>query len=294
MMGKYSIKELEKLSGIKAHTIRIWEKRHRLIDPQRTNTNIRFYSDEDLKKIINVSVLNNNGLKISKIAGMTGDEINKKILELTTTKTEASIHIDQLVIAMVELDEEKFERILAGLTLRYGFAQTVIDVIYPFLEKIGVLWQTHHITPAQEHFISNLIRQKIIVAIDSLPIPPKSGKSVMLFLPEHELHEISLLFSNYRIRKAGFRTFYLGQTVPFNDLKSTYHVHKPDAILTCITSSISKLGLENYVNKLVAEFSASKILLTGYQVRNFEPKHPQVHILSKVEHLEDHLDLSNV
>src|SRR5688572_1728818 len=181
-MGKYSIKELEKLSGIKAHTIRIWEKRHRLIEPQRTNTNIRFYSDDDLKKIINVSVLNNNGLKISKIAGMSGDEMHRKIMELTTTKSEATIHIDQLVIAMVELDEEKFERILAGLTLRFGFEQTVVDVIYPFLEKIGVLWQTHHITPAQEHFISNLIRQKVIVAIDSLPIPPKTKKSVMLFL----------------------------------------------------------------------------------------------------------------
>jgi DNA-binding transcriptional MerR regulator len=255
-MGKYSIKELEKLSGIKAHTIRIWEKRHRLIQPQRTNTNIRFYSDDDLKKIINVSVLNNNGLKISKIAGMSGDEMNRKILELTTTKSESSIYIDQMVIAMVELDEEKFEKILVGLTLRFGFERTVVDVIYPFLEKIGVLWQTHHISPAQEHFISNLIRQKVIVAIDSLPIPAKTAKKVMLFLPEHELHEISLLFSSYRCRKAGFRTCYLGQAVPFDDLKSTFEVHHPQILLTCITSAISKISAGNLYQQIVIAVSS--------------------------------------
>jgi DNA-binding transcriptional MerR regulator len=288
-MGKYSIKELEKLSGIKAHTIRIWEKRHRLIQPQRTNTNIRFYSDDDLKKIINVSVLNNNGLKISKIAGMSGDEMNRKILELTTTKSESSIYIDQMVIAMVELDEEKFEKILVGLTLRFGFERTVVDVIYPFLEKIGVLWQTHHISPAQEHFISNLIRQKVIVAIDSLPIPAKAAKKVMLFLPEHELHEISLLFSSYRCRKAGFRTCYLGQAVPFDDLKSTFEVHHPQILLTCITSAISKIALENYISKLSSQFPVSTILLTGYQVRNFQSPHPNVHVLSQMEQLDYHL-----
>jgi DNA-binding transcriptional MerR regulator len=288
-MGKYSIKELEKLSGIKAHTIRIWEKRHRLIQPQRTNTNIRFYSDDDLKKIINVSLLNNNGLKISRIAGMSGDEMNRKILELTTTKSESSIYIDQLVIAMVELDEEKFEKILGGLTLRFGFERTVVDVIYPFLEKIGVLWQTHHISPAQEHFISNLIRQKVIVAIDSLPIPAKTAKKIMLFLPEHELHEISLLFSSYRCRKAGFRTCYLGQAVPFEDLKSTFEVHHPQILLTCITSATSKTVLETYISKLSSQFPLSTILLTGYQVRNFQSPHQNVHVLTQMEQLDDHL-----
>lgn len=289
-MGRYSIKELEKLSGIKAHTIRIWEKRHRLIEPQRTNTNIRFYSDEDLKKIINVSLLNNNGIKISKIVGMTGDQINQKILELSNNPESASVHIDQLVIAMVELDEEKFEKLLSGLVLRYGFERVVLEVVYPFLEKIGVLWQTQHISPAQEHFISNLIRQKVIVAIDSLPLPEKSAKKVMLFLPENELHEISLLFSHYRVRKAGYRTFYLGQTVPFADLRSTYETHRPDFLLTVLTSSLSKVALENYMNKLATEFPASKILVSGYQVQNYDPKHPNVFILRKVDQLSQYLD----
>jgi MerR family transcriptional regulator, light-induced transcriptional regulator len=288
-MGKYSIKELEKLSGIKAHTIRIWEKRHRLIQPQRTNTNIRFYSDDDLKKIINVSVLNNNGLKISKIAGMSGDEMNRQILELATTKNEATIHIDQLVIAMIELDEEKFEKILAGLTLRFGFEQAVIDVIYPFLEKIGILWQTHHISPAQEHFISNLIRQKVIVAIDSLPTPGKNAKKIMLFLPEHELHEISLLFSSYRARKAGLRTCYLGQSVPFDDLKSTYEVHQPEILITCVTSAVSKIAFEKYINTLASAFPASKIILTGYQVKNVQAKQSNICVITEMQQLNTHL-----
>ncbi len=278
-MGKYSIKELEKLSGIKAHTIRIWEKRHQLIEPQRTNTNIRYYSDEDLKKIINVSLLNTNGLKISKIAGMSSDEINRKILQLSETKSEAAIHIDQLVIAMVELDEEKFEKTLSTLILRFTFERTVVEIIYPFLEKIGVLWQTHHINPAHEHFISNLIRQKVIVAIDALPLPPKTSKRVLLYLPEHELHEIGLLFSHYRIRKAGLRTFYLGQTVPFADLKTAYEVHQPEIVLCAITSSLTRISLQNYIDKVANEFKNSTILLTGYQVQNYTPTHSHVHVL---------------
>ncbi|HEY0656651.1 MAG TPA: MerR family transcriptional regulator [Chryseosolibacter sp.] len=284
-MGKYSIKELEQLSGIKAHTIRIWEKRHRLIEPQRTTTNIRFYSDDDLKKIINVSLLNSNGIKISKIAGMSMDEIGRKIIEISETKPETTVHIDQLVIAMVELDEEKFEKILSAVVLRFGFEKTVVDVLYPFLEKIGILWQTNHINPAQEHFISNLIRQKVIVAIDALPIPPKTAKGVMLFLPEHELHEISLLFSHYRFRKAGFKTFYLGQTVPFSDLKAAYAVHQPQMLITSITSPMTRSSLDNYIEKLATNFSSSLILLTGYQIRRHELKHSNVRVLKGVADL---------
>jgi DNA-binding transcriptional MerR regulator len=287
-MGRYSIKELEKLSGIKAHTIRIWEKRHHLVEPQRTQTNIRFYSDDDLKKIIRVSLLNTNGLKISKIAGMGGDEMDRRVLELSQNQSEGSIHIDQLIIAMVELDEEKFEKILSSLVLRFTFERTIVEIIYPFLKKVGVLWRTHHINPAQEHFISNLIRQKLIVAIDALPIPPRSSRRVMLFLPENELHEISLLFSNYLIRKAGHKTFYLGQTVPHRDLKSAYEVHRPDTLVTSLSLPISKIALENYMNKLAADFSKTKILLTGNQVHAYTPGHKNIFVLRDVKDLDQH------
>lgn len=149
-MGRYAIKELEKLSGIKAHTIRMWEKRYRIIHPARTSTNIRYYSDEDLKKIINVSLLNNYGLKISKIAAMSPAEINQKVLEITATQTSVPTHIDQLVIAMIDLKEDLFEKTLQMLVRKFGFERTMLEIVYPFLEKIGILWQTKNITPAPE------------------------------------------------------------------------------------------------------------------------------------------------
>jgi MerR family transcriptional regulator, light-induced transcriptional regulator len=266
-MGKYSIKELEKLSGIKAHTIRIWEKRHRLIDPQRTNTNIRFYSDEDLKKIMNVSLLNSTGIKISRIAEMSLDEMNKKVLELSETKTEALIYIDQLVVAMVDLDEEKFEKILSNIVLKFTFERAIVEIVYPFLEKIGVLWQTQNISPAQEHFISNLIRQKLIVAIDSLPIAPQHAKRALLFLPENEMHELGLLFYHYIIRKAGHRTYYLGQVVPHRDLVSVYHVHKPDVLVTAIITATTGQTIQNYIKLLATDFPSAKIFIAGAQIQ---------------------------
>ena len=267
-MGKYSIKELEQLSGIKAHTIRIWEKRHRLIDPARTPTNIRFYSDDDLKKIINVSLLNNHGLKISKIADMSVEQMNQRVLELSELKSDTAIHIDQLVIAMIEMEEEGFEKILNTLILRYGFEKSITEIVYPFLEKIGILWQTQNITPAHEHFMSNLIRQKLIVAIDGLPLPPKSARKILLFLPEGELHELALLFFHYLTRKSGFRTYYLGQNVPHDDLVSVFQVHQPDLLISSITTSTTA-PVEDYLARLTRDFPTTQILISGQQVQKF-------------------------
>jgi MerR family transcriptional regulator, light-induced transcriptional regulator len=266
-MGTYSIKELEQLSGIKAHTIRIWEKRHQLIEPQRTTTNIRFYSDYDLKKIINVSLLNSNGFKISSIARMSEDELSKTVLELSDTKNQAAIFIDLLVTSMLDLDEQKFEHELKVIENKYGFEATITDVIYPFLEKIGLLWQTGNITPAHEHFISNLIRQKIIVSIAGLPSEAKSTIRAVLYLPEGELHEIGLLFYHYIARKNGFKTFYLGQSVPHDDLKQVCQIHKPHLLITSLTSSPTTDHLNKYIQKVCSDFPESKILASGAVLR---------------------------
>ena len=274
-MGKYSIKDLEQLSGIKAHTIRIWEKRHKIITPERTPTNIRFYSDEDLKKIINVSLLNSHGLKISKIVRLSADEINRTILGLTDAMFESDIHIDRLVVAMVDMDEEEFEKIMCSLIKKIGFEKTVTEVVYPFMEKIGVLWQTGSITPAHEHFMSNLIRQKLISSIASLPIPSKKSKKVMLFLPEGELHEIGLLFFHYLTRAKGFKTFYLGQSVPHEDLKTVYRIHNPDVLITSLISSPSAKSLEEYLETLSNDFPLARILISGLRLRNTAFRNPK-------------------
>lgn len=266
-MGQYSIKELEKLSGIKAHTIRIWEKRHHIVEPQRTDTNIRLYSDEDLKKIINVSLLNNQGIKISRIADMSLEEINKKILELSEQKPEADIFIDQMIVAMMDMDEAKFEAVISKLSDRFGFEKTITGMVYPFLDKIGVLWQTGNITPAHEHFITNLIRQKIITAIAALRIPPRTAPKAVLFLPEGELHELGLLFYHYLVRYKGFYTYYLGQSVPYKDLKEVYAIHQPIILITSLISTPAARDLQDYMNNLAADFPNCTILASGLTLR---------------------------
>lgn len=194
--GRYSIKDLEKITGIKAHTIRIWEQRYGLLQPQRTDTNIRYYDDNDLQFILNVSVLNKNGYKISRIAELDKDEVMTEVRKITTESEDKDNILSAMVMAMLSLDEEAFENTIEEVSGKYGFEQTVISYIYPFLEHIGNLWLTGAIRPAHEHFISNLIRQKIIAATDGIRPTFIPGKRFLLFTPEKEIHELSLLFPN--------------------------------------------------------------------------------------------------
>lgn len=272
-MGKYSIRELEKLSGIKAHTIRIWEKRYSIVEPRRTHSNIRFYSDEDLKRIINVSLLTMNGYRISTVADMSESELNNKVSELSETNGNAQIHIDALISSMLDLDEESFDEKLSALEMKFGFETAVTEIIYPFLEKIGILWQTGNITPAHEHFMSNLIRQRVIVSIAALPLPSKNTLRAILFLPENELHEIGLLFYHFLTKKHGIRTYYLGQSVPHNDLKKVYDVHKPHYLITSITSPPHPYSLNEYLDLLSIDFPSSRILASGAVLRKSSFNH---------------------
>lgn len=286
-MGQYLIKELEKLSGIKAHTIRIWEKRYGIVEPQRSQTNIRYYSDDDLKKIINVSLLNNNGLKISKIALLSSGEIANKVAELSQSVGRLDVHIDRLIVAMVDIDEPQFHKVMQEMTAKYGFESTISEIVYPFLEKIGVLWQTGNISPAQEHFISNLLRQKILAAIDALPIPPRSRPGVVLFLPEGELHELGLLFYHYIARKNGFHTYYLGQTVPFKDVVSLSEKYSPAYLVTSITSSPAPNLVEGYLTQLCAAVPKAKVLTSGLVVRKTALKMPKnLHLYANIRELK--------
>lgn len=234
---QYTIKDLERLSGIKAHTLRIWEQRYNLLSPNRTDTNIRYYTGEDLRKILNISVLNQKGVKISKIVELSETEINNRVIQFTSDFSDQELQIDGLVIAMIDLDEPRFEQILQACVLRLGFEETMLNVIYPFFKKVGVLWQTGSISAAQEHFITHLIRQKIIVAIDALPHKIKPDfKTYLLFLPEGELHEMGLLFHSFLIKKAGHKMVYLGQTVPLKDLTEITATQKPDYLVTALLS----------------------------------------------------------
>ena len=263
----YSIKDLEKLSGIKAHTIRIWEQRYGLIDPQRTPTNIRYYRDEDLKLLLNIALLNKNGYKISRIAGMGAREIAEKVASIADINDEYGTQLDALTLSMIEMDENKFDRIVSTNIRQIGFERTMLEVILPFLDKLGALWLTGSIAPVQENFITNLIRQKIITATDQSPLTSdKEAPKFLLYLPEGERQELSLLFMQYLLKSRGNYVIYIGQDMSMTDLKDVCQIHRPDYIYTMISETFAKEPVQDYIDALSNLFPDSMILLSGYQV----------------------------
>ncbi len=276
-MATYSIKEIEHLSGIKAHTLRIWEKRYNIIVPKRTQTNIRYYDDEDLKRLLNVSVLNRYGYKISSIANLHEKEIRNEILTITSRYGDLSAQIENLIVAMVDFDKAYFDTIFNKSIMSRGLEETMLKVIYPFFEKIGILWQTGNINPAQEHFISNLIRQKLIVAIDDLPEYQNNNtsKNFILFLPDGEWHELGLLFYSYFIKRSGHRVTYLGCSVPIQSVIDMKKYISVDYLVTYIKVSRSVDEYENYLTTLAEGFGGKSIFLLGELPLNLSFKLPE-------------------
>jgi len=265
-MAEYKIKDLETLTGIKAHTIRIWEKRYGLISPERTETQIRTYDDSDLTMLLNIALLNKKGVKISKIASMSPGQISDKVGEVLEN-TSDDICSEKLILALIELDE---------------------NVLVPFLDRIGVMWLVGTINPAQEHFISNLIRQKVISEIDKLTVPKRTKHAVMLFLPEHEWHEISLLFYQYVLRKNGIDTIYLGQSLPYDSLIQTIDKFKPSAVVTSWLTSVDPKFMQNYFKRLSKDTEGIKILGSGYQINS---NYAELGLENYFSHFKDSVEL---
>jgi MerR family transcriptional regulator, light-induced transcriptional regulator len=263
LMIRYSIKDLEKITGIKAHTIRIWEKRYSIVEPSRTLTNIRYYSDEDLRHLMNVAILNKFGYKISNIQSMTSAEITKCVVELSNQDIDNDHQVDNLVMSMIELDEPRFERIISSSILKHGFEYTFENLLYNFLERIGILWQIGKVIPAQEHFISQLIRQKILIAIDGQQELKELHKTFLLFLPENEYHELGLLYINYLVRKAGHKVIYLGQNVPFQNLKNVFEIYPVDYLLTSMASNLPEETISEFIRELSQLYSDKQIIIGG-------------------------------
>lgn len=296
MKVQYSIRDIEKLTGVKAHTLRIWEQRYDLVVPLRTQTNIRYYDDEQLKLLLNISVLLKNGRKISKIASMTHDAINKELTRITIDTQDKNfffkIQVDELVVSMIDLDESHFEKVFSLCVLRFGFEQTMTKVINPFLAKVGVLWSIGEVNVAQEHFISNLVRQKLIVAIDELIGKSKRETKYMLFLPEGEYHELGLLFAKYFIKSKGFQVIYLGQSLPHDDLVKLSARYNPDYILTYFTSSLQKISVYDYLMSIMQEVTCKSILICGPKAKEIESEilPEKIQFLEKVDDLLKHLN----
>ncbi len=285
-MAEYSIKDLETLSGVKAHTIRIWEQRYNLLNPKRTDTNIRYYLDQDLRRILNVSLLNKNGFKISKIAEMHENEIMQAALKIANDNEEPNLLLDSLTHAMLDFDEARFEKVLNSAIMKLGFEEAFVKLILVFLQRIGVLWSTGAVNPAQEHFISNLIRRKLCVAIDNRYVElTKKSKRFLLFLPEGETHELLLLFAEYLLRKNNHYVIYLGSSVPFGDIDFVKEQFRPDCLLLFITIPMRDSSIFDYINKLATLFPSTNIYIGGAQLDLVKPDMPSN--FTHIKSLED-------
>ena len=271
----YSIKDLEVLSGVKAHTIRIWEKRYNLLSPGRTETNIRYYNDDDLRRILNVSLLVNNGFKISKVAKLDDQKIGKSVLEITKSKTSETDYVDRLILHMLNFDNIGFYNFTNEIIAKKGFEDAVLKVFFALFERIGVYWQVGTIFPAQEHYVTSILRQKLIAEIDKLGFENRNGSTILFFLPEGELHEMSLLFYSYLAQKNGYNVIYLGQFVPFEDLAKVQSHIKIDYVFSAFINAMPKEDLENYLIKLKETFQHQKVFITGWQIQLNNPSLPR-------------------
>lgn len=268
---QFSIKDLENLSSIKAHTIRIWEKRYKLLSPDRTDTNIRHYDIENLMKLLNVTYLYNNGYKISKIAKLKQEEIANLIQQSGLSDSAESYAITEIKSAMLTFDPQLFQETFTKLEKQYTFREVFFNILIPLLNDIGLLWQTGTIDPSHERFISELIKQKITVEIEKQfkKEPNYNDKLFVLFLPLNEIHEIGLLYLNYELLNKGYKTIFLGNNIPTHNLKHLINHHESIVFVSYLTVQPEKENLEDFISELktvVLNNNHNEVWLFGSQI----------------------------
>lgn len=273
----FSIKDLENLTGVKAHTIRIWEKRYNLLEPNRTETNIRHYSLGSLQKLLNISNLNNNGIKISKIATLSEQEIQLKVRQMATKANEENYVINTLKMAMINFDLTLFNETYKQLLSEKTFSNVFYKVFLPLLNEIGLLWQSNTITPAHEHFISTLIKQKILIHIENLQNiePTHTSPTFVLFLPENEIHDIGLLFIHYQLKSKGYHSIFLGESVPMESLKDLLKFYDNVTFISYFTVSPEIQDIASYItefNDLLLNGEHTRLFLLGTKLATIDVK----------------------
>ena len=261
-MQTYSIADLEKLSGIKSHTIRIWEKRYNIVSPERSDTNIRAYNDDQLKKILNISFLINNGLKISKIASLSLDELSSKVISLTSNSASFEAQINDFVICSLQFDEPLFNKTYNTLREDYSLSFVYENVFIPSLRRIGALWSSGELFPAQEHFLSNLIKQKFYHAIEVAESSLRRNKKAYLFLPPWEDHDFALLYSNMILKQNGFDVVNVGKTMTFESILQCIEKVKPDILFTTFIVGQKVTILQKFCDDL-HNHSDTKLFFAG-------------------------------
>lgn len=266
-MIKYSIKYLENISGIKAHTIRIWEKRYKLLSPKRTKNNVRYYDDNDLRKILNVVTLLDAGYKISELGKLSDKLIAEEVTNTFSNEdhpnTQYKKATNDIIIASVSFDKTAFEKVFNTCILKYGFPSTLENVLYPALKRTGILWQADEINPIHEHFFSNLLKQKLFIAIDGITEPIQPIGRCILFLPENEEHEIGLLYMNYLMLNAGIQTYYIGQRTPLDSLADAEDAIKATHLALFITTVIPTVQANKYLKDVQRLFPQQQVIISG-------------------------------
>jgi MerR family transcriptional regulator, light-induced transcriptional regulator len=263
----YSIAELEQYSGIKAHTIRMWEHRYGLLSPHRTETNIRYYDDHQLRRLLNVVVLMRSGMRISLISKLSEGEFIKKLDQQLTDQINENVYareINALIISGLTYNEEMYHRTFADCMMRYGLEKTYVDILYPVLKRAGLMWSTREMDICQRHYIRNLVRQKLFTAADHLTAPKPDAKKWVLFLPDREVNDIGLLYTNFLIRQYGNRVYYLGQRILLDDLASSIDQISPDYILTFIKHNSKTVWAQNFVNEIGELFRNCHPIVAGH------------------------------
>ena len=295
--NSFSIKNLEHLSGIKAHTIRIWEKRYNLFEPERTDTNIRLYNLENLQKLLNVTLLYNSGYKISKIASFSSQEITENVHKLTINKNADDWSIGLFKLAMINFDQRLFTKTFNDLLEQFSFSEVFKNVFVPLMNELGVLWQTNSISPSHEHFITSLVKQKIHAMCEDLQQQStrRTDRRFVLFLPDNEIHELGLLYLQYEVLNNGFQCVFLGQSVPIESLNNLVDIGEPITFITYFTIEPTQDKIKAYLNTFNSEIIEnidSELWILGYQVQFMSDEMPDK--IRKFKSIDDVIYALNV
>lgn len=296
-MDLFSISQLSQFSGVKAHTIRIWEQRYKALKPNRSEGNTRYYPGNQLQRLLNITSLLEVGFKISELGHLTDEELHSKLRDISSKKMDLpeELFISQMITSGMTYNEANFNKIFSHCLLRFGMKNTYTRIIYPLLERVGFLWSTNELFPSSEHFISNLILQKLYTSIDSLIYSNENHSNWLLFLPENEFHEIGLLMANYLIRSQGHNTIYLGANTPLNSIELAIKHSNPDNLLFFSVHGETGENFRNYIKMLSSQFKGNKIYACGKALNEKLPHQPKnIHLIEKIEDLEKQLETKTV
>lgn len=280
-MQNFSIRQIELLTGIKSHTLRIWELRYDFFKAPRKESNLRFYTNEDLKKLLCISFLYHNGWKISKIASLSEEEVIAEAEKIPVGVNNYPTAIQHLLKAAIDFNEAEFVAVLNDLQAKIGFEKLIADVCYPYLYRVGMLWDTSKIIPAQEHFSSYIIQNRVIGETEKLALTQSGDPEIVLFCPENEFHELPLLFINYQLRKHGWRVLYLGANSKLEDLKEATRINGIRYLYLHLITNFTGISIDDYFERLRKAFPDKTIIASGKSIEQSQRSFVNLHLLRR-------------